>query len=158
MRNLDIAPVAYTDYPRFRNRSEQWFIWSLYGWGGEKKIKKEWIELLGPLTDGDLQFTEAWRLARTSHFWAGHNPRPEKFLAAYPEKKETIFYRAPNGNQYYNEKQHIGNYFDVTKLEFADLLVDSLKKYYASNGKSKMQTRSSTLSGRVHFGFNGARV
>lgn len=135
VRNLDIAPVAYTDYPRFRNRSEQWFIWSLYGWGGEKKIKKEWIELLGPLTDGDLQFTEAWRLARTSPFWAGHNPRPEKFLAAYPEKKETIFYRAPNGNQYYNEKQHIGNYFDVTKLEFADLLVDSLKKYYASNGK-----------------------
>lgn len=135
VRNLVVAPAAYTDYPRFRNRSGEWFIWSLCGWKGEKKIKKEWIELLGPLTYGDLQFTDTWRLAKTSPFWAGHNPRPEKLLAAYPDKKETIFYRAPNGNQYYNEKQHVGNYFDVTKLEFADLLVDSLKKYYASNGK-----------------------
>ncbi len=136
LKELSVAAVAYTDSPHFRNRSPEWIYWTLYDWNREKRIVKKWRDLIGDMEQEDVRrFAESWRLAKTSPFWAGHNPRPEKLLAAYPDKKETIFYRAPNGNQYYNGKQHIGNYFDVTKLEFADLLVDSLKKYYASNGK-----------------------
>lgn len=129
VKNLVIAPVAYTDQPHFMNRSEEFIIWSMMG-----NKKAEWEKLLGPVNNLP-EFIESWRLARTTPFWAGHNPRPEKILASYPDKKDTLFYRAPNGNLYYNPKQHIGNYFDVTNLGFADLLVESLKKYYTSNGK-----------------------
>ena len=126
--NLKISPVAYTDKPYFMNRTEEHVIWSLWGKG-----RAQWEKMLGPINE--VRFFESWRLARTSEFWAGHNPRPERILKAYPDKKEMIFYRAPNGNQYYNPTQHIGNYFDFTNLDLADLFVESLKKYYNSNGK-----------------------
>ena len=127
--DLKIAPVAYTDKPYFWNRTEEHVIWSMLKTG-----RARWEKMLGGKIDA-TSFWESWRLARTSAFWAGHNPRPEKLFAAYPDKKDLIFYRAPNGNLYYNPAQHIGNYFDFTNLKLADLFVDSLKKYYNSNGK-----------------------
>ena len=152
VENLSIASVAYTDHPRFRNRSPEWVYWTMYGWSGKDQLSEKWSLLLGSIKRADVdRFTETWRLAKTSPFWAGHNPRPEKFLASYPDKKETIFYRAPNGNLYYNAKQHIGNYFDVTNLAFADLLVESLKKFYASGGKQN-DGWSSLSSSYIPFG------
>ena len=133
VKNLVIAPVTYKDHPRFRNRSEEWFYWT-FDWNGRyPERRKHWESYLGPVKE--MAFAKTWRLARTSPFWAGHNPNPQKFVKAYPDKKDIIFYRAPNGNLYYNKYQHIGNYFDVTNLKFADLLIESLKKYYSSNGK-----------------------
>ncbi len=130
--NLTIAPADYLDYPRFANRSPSWIIWTLMGEDNQKK----WAPLIGEYKFPEpLPFQERWRLAEPEPFWAGHNPEPGALIKAYPDKKNLIFYQAPNGNLYFNEKQHIGNYFDVTSLEFADLLVDSLKKYYAGKGK-----------------------
>lgn len=128
-KNLTITPIAYTDKPYFINRHEG-HVPRSFASGNRKK----WETLLGPVRDL-ASFWESWRLATTSEFFAGHNPRPERILAAYPDMKDLIFYKAPNGNLYYNPDQHTGNYFDVTNLKFADLLVESLKKYYASNGK-----------------------
>jgi len=129
---LQLLPCHYSDYPRFANRSPSWIIWTMMG----EKNQKKWAPLIGDYQwPPKLPFQERWRLAEPEPFWAGHNPEPRALYKAYPEKKETIFYRAPNGNLYFNEKQHIGNYFDVTNLKFADLLVESLQKYYDSKGK-----------------------
>ncbi len=132
--SLSILPVNYTDSPRFLTRDPCWITWSM----GD--LRKTWEPILGPYRKGtfypdSVPFFERWRMAKATPFWAGHNPRPERFLKSYPDKKELIFYKAPNGNLYYNSQQHIGNYYDVTNLRFADLLVESLKKYYASGGR-----------------------
>lgn len=131
-RELTVTPAHYTDYPRFANRSPSWIIWTLMG----EENRQKWAPLLGEYSwPPTLPFQERWRLAEPEPFWAGHNPEPRALHKAYPEQQATIFYRSPNGNLYFNEKQHIGNYFDVTNLKFADLLVESLHKYYDSQGK-----------------------
>lgn len=131
-RNLTLSPADYLDYPRFANRSPSWIIWTLMG----EENQKKWAPLIGEYKFPEaLPFQERWRLAEPEPFWAGHNPEPRALFKAYPDRKETIFYQAPNGNLYFNEKQHIGNYFDVTNLKFADLLLESLHKFYVSKGK-----------------------
>ena len=133
IKNLEIKPVFYTDAPYFDTRQGSYGLVSLSH--GHPRGKKFWEQYLGKLTHKDNAFPARWRMGGTTPSGGTHCPRPERIAKAYPDKLKTIFYTSPAGNFYYNPKDHIGNYFDVTNLEFADLLIDSLKKYYATNGK-----------------------
>ena len=129
---LTIAPVHYTDHPRFDTRSGNFYLGDSIRTDASKKF---WEPYMGKLRDEDRYFYRHWRMGQTIPGAGVHCPRPERLAQAYPDKLKTIFYTSPAGNFWYNSKQHIGNYFDVVNLEFADLLFDSMKKFYDSNGK-----------------------
>ena len=131
VKNLTIKPVHYTDAPYMNTRGGQFYLGSTIS----KKGRPFWEPYLGKLTDQDAKFYEKWRMGGTLPPGGTHCPRPERIAKAYPDKLETIFYKSPAGNFWYNPKAHVGNVFDVVNLEFADLLLESAKKYYKSNGK-----------------------
>ncbi len=121
---LTLQPVHYQDWPTFQRR---------YSWAVQHSLtEKNWIPELGPFQPTD--FEERWRLGQSTRMTSSHSPKPESWAKVHPDKIETIFYRAPNDHLYYNTKQHTGNYFDVTNLEVAKLLVDDLVKFYESGG------------------------
>ena len=129
---LAVQPASYTDAPYFDTRGGQFYLGNTIH---SAESKKFWEPYLGKLTVEDVRFWDRWRMGSTLPSGGTHCPRPEWIAKAYPERLRTIFYTSPSGNFWYNPKAHIGNYFDVVNLEFADLLFESLKKYYDSNGK-----------------------
>ena len=133
IKNLEIKPVYYTDTPYFDTRNGIYGL--IHCTYATPKGKKFWEPYLGKITSKEMNFPSRWRMGGTIPVGGAHCPRPERMAQAYPDKLKTIFYTSPSGNFYYNPKAHIGNYFDVINLEFADLLMESLKKFYASNGK-----------------------
>ena len=133
IEELTIAPVHYTDVPYFDTRDGQFYLinQTIVSPDG----KKFWEPYLGTLTQKDNQFCDRWRMGRTIPGGGSHCPRPERLEKAYPDKLKTIFYTSPTGNFWYNPKAHVGNYFDVVNLQFADLVMESYKKFYSSEGK-----------------------
>lgn len=134
INDLTLTPVSYTDAPYFDTRGGQWYLGSQTT--GTPDGKKFWEPYLGKLTVEDDHFYDRWRMGSTIPGGGSHCPRPERMAASYPDQLKTIFYTSPTGNFWYNPKAHIGNYYDVINLKFADLLFDSMKKYYDSNGKN----------------------
>ena len=132
IRELTLKPAYYTDAPYFDYR------FGVYQLGESirtKNSRKFWEKYLGKLTDRNVRFWNRWRMGYIDPPAGSHSPRPDRLAKAYPDKLETIFYKSPSGNLWYNTKAHVGNYYDVVNLEFADLLIESAKKYYKSNGK-----------------------
>ena len=132
LKNLAISPVFYTDAPYMDGRNGIYYLGDSIRKPASKKF---WEPYLGKLKDTDQLFWDRWRMGRTIPGGGTHCPFPERIAKAYPDKLETIFYKSPAGNHWYNPKAHIGNYYDPINLEFADLLINSVKKYYQSNGK-----------------------
>ena len=117
--NLVLAPCAYTDAPRFRNRG-----------GNFSPDLATVARTLGtPLVRAHLSdWRAAARLAQTESFRAIHSPEPRAWARAHPEWMELSFLRRPDGGFYYNPTNHMKNYFDVTNLKFADALVEGLAR------------------------------
>ena len=131
--NLTVDPVHYEDAPYFDQRNG-WFYCmncTVNHPGG----KKFWEPYLGKITKKDLKFPESWRMGGTIPGGGSHCPRPERIAKAYPDQLKTIFYTSPKRKFWYNPKAHIGNYYNVIDLKFADLLIGSYKKFYESGGK-----------------------
>ena len=132
LENLTVAPVFYIDSPYMDTRGGQYYLASTIN---SRKGRSFWEKYLGKLTQEDSKFYEKWRMGSTLPPGGTHCPRPERLAKAYPDQLEKIFYKSPAGNFWYSPKSHIGNYFDVVNLEFADLLLKSAKKFYTSKGK-----------------------
>jgi|GEM_PF-473001 len=123
LTNLTLKPVHYSDEPYFRNR---------YNWG-YNMISRNWPWKNVKKAN---QFDKAWRLAMSTRFNdVCHSPDPHYLLAAWPDKKKTIFFTDSKGVMYYNPATHIGNLMDITNPELAHLLVTSYKKFYDTDGK-----------------------
>ena len=131
--NLVLAPCAYTDAPRFRNR----------GVGFRPDVETVARTIGTPLVRASLSdWRAAARLAHMMAFTAIHSPEPRAWAAAHPEWMELSFLRRPDGGFYYCPTNHMKNYYDVTNLEFADALVEGL-------------ARDDTPEGRRRQGFAG---
>lgn len=132
--DLEIPPVHYADHPRFLTRDQCWLVWS-FAW-----VKKGfWDKLLGKQDSHDswkTPFYERWRLAETT-FRMNHNPHPVPYAKENPGKEDIIFYRAPNGTFHYDSRNNMACYFDILNYRFADLLIESAKRYYENGGKGK---------------------
>ena len=117
--NLVLAPCAYTDAPRFRNRC-----------GGFSPELATVSRTLGtPLVRASISdWRAASRIARTVPFSANHSPEPRAWAASHPEWMGLSFLRRPDGGFYYCPTNHMKNYFDVTNLDFADALVEGLAR------------------------------
>lgn len=134
-----VQPVHYEDEPWFSGyRGDKFYPytsvenddrrrhWDKYF---AKKIQKDDVSKIS-------EFMDHWRVGgRGCGFSGGHSPRPERVAKAHPDKLRTIFYTSPYGKFWYNPGGHVGNYFNVLDLGFADLLIEDWKAYYASNGK-----------------------
>ena len=115
--NLVLAPCAYTDAPRFRNR----------GADCSPDLATVPRTLGTPLVGAHLSnWRSAARLARTTAFTAIHSPDPRAWADTHPEWMELSFLRKPDGGFYFCPTNHMRNYFDVTNLKFADVLVEGL--------------------------------
>lgn len=122
--DLKLKPVCYTDEPYFRNR---------FNWGYNQDFRKglPWKNV-----KNENKFDNAWRLAMSTRcIDACHTPDPHYLLAAYPDKKDMIFFKDKTGFLYYNPATHIGNLMDITNPELAKLLVQSFKKFYDTDGQ-----------------------
>ena len=143
LTNITITtPFRYTDYPRFHGRNGVFWINSTMSKLTKNSYRRagfidEWKVFLGD--DLSMKWADwtndRWRMGQTRPPFGGHDPHDKKFPKAYPDKLKTIFYQSPNGNFYYAPDEMIGNYYDPVNLEFVDLLIHSLKKYFDSKGK-----------------------
>ena len=117
--NLVLAPCAYMDAPRFRNRG-----------GNFSPDLATVARTLGtPLVRAHLSdWRAAARLAQTVPFHAIHSPEPRAWARAHPEWMGLSFLRRPDGGFHYCPTNHMKNYFDVTNLKFADALVEGLAR------------------------------
>ena len=117
--NLVLAPCAYRDAPRFRNRCGDF----------SPDLATASHTLGTPLVRANLSnWRAASRLANTVPFHATHSPEPRAWARAHPEWMELSFLRRPDGDFYFCPTNHMKNYFDVTNLEFADALVEGLAR------------------------------
>ena len=132
IRDLSIRPVRYSDKPYIRWRGEPYFFYEALE--DEKKVA-HYEQYLGPLKLRDTSFAVYFREGGTTSASGMHNPHPAKIAAAHPGELEKIFYRPPLGNLIYNPKNVEQDFYDVFNLEFADLLVEDWKEYFASGGK-----------------------
>ena len=130
---LDVRPVWYEDAPEFETRSTRWHVACTF-WT-DKSVAK-WSKYMGAgLKKRDTSFLRYWREGGTRPVLGSHCPEPVAFAQAHSNDLRNIFYTSSSGKFWYNPHQHIGNYYDVTNLKFADLLVESYKAYFDSNGK-----------------------
>ena len=131
--DLTVEPVAYSDAPYFRTRSNEYHFGMTMK---NAKTFKKWCGYMGALDREEAASFAGrfWRFGSSIPVGGGHSPRPERLAAAHPDKLKTIFYTSPSGKFWYNPKGHVGNYFNVLDLAFADLLVDDWKAFYASGG------------------------
>ena len=117
--NLVLAPCAYSDAPRFRNRGDSF----------RPDLAVVSRTLGTPLVRASLSdWRAASRLARTTAFTAIHSPDPRAWAAAHPEWMGVSFLRKPDGGFYFCPTNHMRNYYDVMNLEFADALVEGLAR------------------------------
>ena len=151
---LKLEPFHYSDAPRFIQRTPKWVYWCMTG----EKNRKKWEPLLGKFIGktsypDPVPFFERWRMESGSSFWAGHAPNPLKLAKSYPDKMDILFFTSASGQRYYDPKG-IGNYLNVVDLRLADLLIDSLKRFYASNGRDNPAgwPRATLLQGYIPFG------
>ena len=126
--NLVLAPCAYTDAPRFRNRGD----------GFRPDVATVARTLGTPLVRASLSdWRAAARLAHTTSFTAIHSPDPRMWAEAHPEWMGTSFLCRPDGGFYYCPTNHMRNYYDVTNLEFADALVEGLARDDTPEGRRR---------------------
>ena len=131
--DLSVEPIRYADAPYFNMRGGIYnFARSL----SSKSLRDKWSKYMGPVSSQDAQFIRYWRDGGTLPSNGGHSPRPERMAAAHPDKLKTIFYTSPYGKFWYNDKGHVGNYYNVLDLGFADLLFEDWKAFYSSGGKT----------------------
>jgi hypothetical protein len=132
---LTMQPVNYTDAPVFANRNYHTFrVKKSMDFGGTRKFdgdqEEQWPSSWSDYEEDWQKFAARWRLAYGSPFVVNHAPQPHSWLAAHPDKKDTIFYRDPSGALYYEPREHVGNYYDVSNLELADIYVGDCKRFY----------------------------
>lgn len=132
-KNLTIEPVAYSDAPHFAWRPEKWLAYCTVS---SKEMVANWQKYMPGLTkDEAVHYLEYWREGSSLPACGHHSPNPLTLAKSHPDKLKTIFYTAPGGKLYHNPKSHIGNYFNVLDLGFADLLIQDWKDFFASKGK-----------------------
>lgn len=127
-KELIIPPFCYMDAPYFQNRGTHYLQIQL------PHIRRSIQNVEAP----DLEkYYTSQRWSKTEPFTSMHSPYPEKWAKSNSDKIESSFFRNGNGHLYYSQVSHASNYFDVTNLNFADNLIDSLKRFYASGGKEQ---------------------
>ena len=124
---LELPPLAYTDAPRFRNRS------GAPGGvdGAGRTVGRELIA--SHLTE----YQAASRMARTEPYVSMHSPAPEAWAAAHSNWINRAFMHNLRGKVFFNPTNHCKNYFNVTSMAFADELAKSHRDYFASGGKNR---------------------
>ena len=132
-KDLTIAPVAYSDAPYFPWRPEKF---PTHCSVKTPELVAKWQKYMPDLArDEAYRFPDYWREGGSLPPCGGHSPNPLTLAKNHSNELDTIFYRSPKGKLYYNPKGHIGNYFNVLSLDFAELLIRDWKDFYASKGK-----------------------
>lgn len=130
--DLTVNPVSYSDAPYFDLRSDPYYYHCSVR--GEAQ-RERYRAALGDGVKDIGGFVRLWRLGSTNPPGGHHCPEPGAFLRANPGQEKTIFYTSPNGKFWRNPKAHIGNYYNVWDLGFADLLVNSYTNYLATGDR-----------------------
>ena len=126
IRDLTVESCRYSDAPYFKDR---------FNWAVMREFKNARNFPWKNVKNNARQQEHSYRMAIATRYVTGHTPDPIGLAKTFPDKIETIFFRDKTGHLYYTPATHIGNFFDITNLEFAKLLVDCFVKYYETNGK-----------------------
>ena len=134
-----VLPVAYADSPKYLTRS--------FGRpGGAFHAKGEKPRPLGlaktsewpwpDIPNDQDDFTAAYRMqSRPTRWMCSEGPNPYRVAKAFPDKLDVCFYRDKSGRLRQSFTQYTANYFDLSNMEFSELLADSFVKFYESKGK-----------------------
>lgn len=132
-RDLMIEPVHYEDAPYFNIRVHPWYYYCSVA---TDALVEKWSRYLGKgIKKGDTSFLRYWRQGATLPFMGSHCPEAVEYAKIHPDRLKDIFYTSPSGKFWHNPRAGIGNYYDVTNLKFADLLMEDYRKYYETGGK-----------------------
>lgn len=126
--NVVLAPFAYRDAPRFKNRC-----------GNFSPGLATAVRTVGaPLVRASISdWRAASRLARTVEFESMHSPNPAKWAEAHPDLIDVSFFRSHDGHLYHSPTNHYANYYDVTNLKFADALAENLAAADTPEGRAR---------------------
>ncbi len=134
--NLTIRPIAYRDEPWYRWRHEQYYNYLSVS---TPALVSYWRKYLGDSITKEyvtFRFSDLMRAGGSEPNAGSHSPDPNRMAKAHPDKLKTLFYTSPCGKVWQAPgAATTGWFFDVFNLDFADLLVDDWKAFYASNGK-----------------------
>lgn len=130
--DFTIAPIYYEDAPYFSLRGGQWFLTESFY---TKERTAKWRKYLGDeIQVRDITFIDHWRAGGWHPGGGSHCPHPGPYAKAHPDKLNTIFYTDPFGKFWYEPNAHVGNYYNVLDLGFAELLIADVRKYYETKG------------------------
>lgn len=137
VKDLQVTPVAYRDYPRFYTRS---FGQIRNGFVNKRKKNASVRDtaMIWPWDDMEndsRDFPHAYRAIRNSRFICSESPHPFKMQKAFPDKINVMFARDKKGKLYYSPKVYTDNYYDISNPEFLKLMAQTFKKFYDTNGK-----------------------
>ena len=130
---LTVDPVRYADSPWFDTRGNSY---GCYLSGSTPERMARINRLLGEELEfkRDIQgYYRHGRPGRTLPYRGEHAPNPLTLYKAFPDKRETIFFRDPSGHLHGSADNIYGCYFNVFDLGFADFLVDIWKRYLESD-------------------------
>lgn len=135
LTDLTLAPVRYEDSPWFDTRG------NAYGCYLSANTPEK-LERVRRLLGADLDFKtdiqgyyKHGRIGRTLPYRGEHAPNPFHLYKAFPDLRETIFFRELSGKLWASETNCYACYFNVFDLKFADFLVEIWKRAFESEGK-----------------------
>lgn len=152
LRSLTVNNVKYRDSPWFRTHGSRYYY--IRDFLNAKELQR-WRRVLGEkVTVKDVQkLLDKWRSGSTGYGGGHHSPEPHAYLKSHPDKAKTIFYTSPHGKFWHNPAAHIGNYYNVFDLGFADMLADDYIQYIQSGGKIKNPGFGNTIGGKNSISF-----
>lgn len=134
--NLTVRPIAYRDEPWYRWRHEQYYNYLSVS---TPTLVAYWRKYLGDTITKEyvtFKFSDLMRAGGSEPNAGSHSPDPNRMAKAHPDRLKTLFYTSPCGKVWQAPgAATTGWFFDVFNLDFADLLVDDWKAFYASDGK-----------------------
>ena len=133
-RHFSVTPVDYVDAPYFDRRNADRYFFFTTVWNAERLA--HWRPYLGEMKLRDTSFADKWRCFGVKPRGGNHCPEPRALAKKFPDDLRRIFFTSPvDGKFWYNAKEHIGNYYNVFDLGFADFIVEAWKQHYATDGK-----------------------
>ncbi len=125
IKNLQITPVAYKDWPRFN--SKRW-LWDLFGDFGRRSEK--WPKAWGEYQPDWQQFWYYWRQTEFSRLSVSHQPQGHNWAKVHSKTKPYLFYKDKYGKRWADPNDAMNTVFDITAKKTAEQYINDCLRFY----------------------------
>jgi Carbohydrate family 9 binding domain-like/Domain of unknown function (DUF4838) len=147
IKNLDIEPVAYKDWPRFNTNRWRWDSFGELGRNSEK-WPKAWKEYKPDWQ----QFWYYWRQTEFSRLSAVHQPQGHNWARVHLKDKPYLFYKDKYGKRWADPKDAMNTVFDITNKKTAEQYVKDCLRFYNEDWQDAWIGARKPTSESITFG------